>query len=313
MECSARPAVDRCVATRLPPGLFGTAGHFARSRSLEGAAETDLKPRLEPNRSHSKLVSTDVILKRVKQIEPLAIQVFASQLQPLLLNRCAVAGCHGPNPRSSYQLITARWTKTIPQNITLRNLYNSLQFVNFAKPEDSAILTLATSPHGGLKLPLVSLKQEPGQLKTLVNWVRIVTSTNPTSENNAGTERRLQSPIIFKANNFHHLDSDLGERVEIPEDTGLKDVSSISNESMKMPERHEDITVNPFSEPLENIKLSSDFDDLPLLTNKNGLLKVFRPPAVKNNVLTPNFDATFELPSNFIYKNRTPRDKSPLK
>ena len=289
------------------PGIKQTQTRLAIAKS------TPVNPTPAPSHSPSKLISNVAILERVKQMEPLAVQVFTSQIQALLLNKCAVAGCHGPNPRSKYQLITASWTKTIPQNISLRNLYSSVQYVNFPKPENSAILTRATNPHGGLKQALMSVQQEPDQLKTMVNWVRLLTTAKLTDEENVNAERRLQSPIIFKASNFENLGNSQGKRVEIPEDPDAKHVKAGAYKSMKTPEGPEDNTFTRFSQPLGNIKLSSDFDNLPLLTNKNGLLKVFQPPAVKTNDLTPNFDAAFQLPSDFIFKNRTPRDKSQYK
>jgi len=293
-------------AIRMDPRHAGIKQIQAR---LAIARATQVSPTQAPSRSPSTLVSNDAILKRVQQIEPLAVQVFTSQIQHLLLNKCAVAGCHGPNPQSKYQLITARWTKTIPQNISRRNLYNSLQYVNFSKPEDSPFLTRATSPHGGLKLALMSVQHEPAQLKSLVNWVRILTSTNPNREENASPERLLQSAIIFKANNFRNFGSHQVERIDIPEDPDEQGVKPRSNESMKTTEPPEGNTVNPFSEPPEEIKLSSDFDDLPMMTFKGGLLKVFQPPAARTNDLTPNFKATFRYPSDFIFKNWNPSDK----
>ena len=159
----------------------------------------------------------------------------------------------------------------------------------------------------------MSVQQEPAQLKTMVNWVRLLTSARLTLDENAHIERHLQSPIIFKASNFENWDRRQVKRVDIPEDPEAKYVKGGAYESIKTPEGREHNIVAPFIEPLDNIKLSSDFDNLPLLTNKNGLLKVFQPPAVKTNDLTPNFDATFQLPSDFIFKNRTPRDKSQSK
>ena len=111
-----------------------------------------------------------------------------------------------------------------------------------------------------------------------------------------------------KTNDFQHLDSTQVERVNIPEDTDV--IKTRSKESMKTLERPEDDTQTLFSEPPEDIKLSSDFDNLPLLTNKDGLLKVFQPPVGKTNDLTPNIDATFRLPSDFIFKKRTSREIS---
>ena len=183
-------------AIRMDPRQVGIKQIQAR---LAIAKSNPIYPARQPSRSPLNLVSNDEITDRVKQLEPEAIQAFTTQLQPLLVNKCAVAGCHGPNPRSKYQLITSRWTKTTPQNISFRNLYNSLQFINFSQPEESPILTHATSAHGELKTALMSVRHNPDQLARLVNWVRILTLVNRSPERGNDDGPHLQSPVIFKA------------------------------------------------------------------------------------------------------------------
>jgi len=292
-------------AIRMDPRQLGIKQIQAR---LAIAKSNPVYPARQPSRSPSNLVSNEEITNRVKQLEPEVVQTFSKQLQPLLLNKCAVSGCHGPNPRSKYQLITSRWSKTTPQNISFRNLYNSLLFINFSQPEQSPILTHATSAHGELKTALMSVRHNPEQLTRLVNWVRILTSGNRSSEKGNDDGRHLQSPLIFKADSVTRMVSGQFERVPIPSSEFEKGNTDPLNANI-VTKPAGNITMNPFGDSHEHVTLSSDFDNLPLLTHNNGLLKVFQPPVAKTKDLTPNLDATFHFPSDFILKDRISRGK----
>ena len=220
-----------------------------------------------------------------------------------------VAGCHGPNPRSKYQLINSRWTKTTPQNISFRNLYNSLKYVDFANPEKSTILTRASSAYGGLRDALMSVHHEPAHLANFVNWVRILTSGKLRHEEINGEGSHLQSPIIFKSDTLHPMDTGKVERVAIPS-TAVGTGSTKELNASKPLGSDKGPSFALLDETHEDIILSTDFDDLPLRTSSNGLIKVFHPPPVKTRDLSPNLDSTFRLPSDFILKERLTRSKT---
>ncbi len=293
-------------AIRMDPRQMGIKQIQAR---LAIAKSNPVYPTRHSSRLLSKVTPNEVIYERVRQLEPMAIQSFSTQLQPLLLNKCAVAGCHGPNPRSKYQLINSRWTKTTPQNISFRNLYNSLQHVDFVNPEKSTILTKATSAHGGLRDALMSVNHEPAHLAKFVNWVRILTSEKLSHEEINGEGSHLQSPIIFKSDTFQRMDTGKVERVAIPS-TAVGSGSTKELNASKPLGSDKGPSFTLLDETHEDIILSTDFDDLPLRTSSNGLIKVFHPPPVKTRDLSPNLDSTFRLPSDFILKERLTRSKT---
>ena len=58
----------------------------------------------------------------------------------------------------------------------------------------------------------------------------------------------------------------------------------------------------------KDVPLSNDFEDLPLDPLSNRLLKVFSPPTPSRTTLTPDFNARYVLPSDFLknaYRTKT--------
>lgn len=99
---------------------------------------------------------------------------FVSKVQPLLVNRCATAGCHGPGSGNSFELSRAKLGKAPPKIYSERNLAAVLERLDLERPLSSPLLvklrgetkTLAArQSHGGLS-------QE--QQKTLRTWIESI-------------------------------------------------------------------------------------------------------------------------------------------
>lgn len=97
------------------------------------------------------------------------LEQFVSKIQPLLSNHCATAGCHGAGSTSSYSLVRPPQRKTVPRHLTLRNLHNTLERVNFGQPEESAVLRAAREPHGSASGAV--FEAESKQYEELREWV----------------------------------------------------------------------------------------------------------------------------------------------
>lgn len=273
------------------------------------ARETSKRPQIPSVRPQTTVVSNEVISRRIDQLDPSVIRSFVGGVQPLLLNTCAVAGCHGPNARSTYQLIQARWTKTIPRNISYRNLYNTLTHVDFLKPENSPLLTQATSAHGGSKTPKLSIANSQ-RLSILVNWVRVATAVGSADT----LPQPPGKPIIFKADAIQHLREGSFEKVLLPgADTGTKDAGDQPGDQQRDASPSKPLTETTLSERFRSDKIfqpksfSSDWDSLPLQESADSLLKVFSPPPPSRRNLTPGIQAKFPLPSDFLLKPTKPR------
>jgi hypothetical protein len=80
------------------------------------------------------------------------LKVFASEVQPALINRCG--RCHNQASSLPWRMIvpTAGSRPTAPT--TRENLAAALKFVDGNDPQQSKLLIKATSPHGGGDAPL---------------------------------------------------------------------------------------------------------------------------------------------------------------
>jgi|GEM_PF-5366397 len=93
-----------------------------------------------------------------------SLRGYARVVQPLLLNRCAIAGCHGKAPKSKYQML-GRGHSAVAQNLTHRNLGATLRQID-APAKQSLLWVSASQLHGGMTRPL---KQD--EANRLLFWI----------------------------------------------------------------------------------------------------------------------------------------------
>lgn len=252
---------------------------------------------------HRPLASNETIAIRVNALEPSVIQSFVSRIQPLLLNRCAVAGCHGVNSHSEFRLLDSHWTKTTPKTISYRNLYNTTRYLNFANPPESRLLTQATTKHGKSRSAPLSLA-EPAKINSLVNWVRLTTTVKEENHVKPASLQRPTNmgPIIFKKASLGS-DGLQAVRITIPSETnnstGSNDSDPVSSQNLQDTSLGVKILSSDLFQPVE---FSQSFAGLPLHESSNDTLKIFSPKATETNNLTPSIDIAFPLPSDRVLK-----------
>jgi hypothetical protein len=98
--------------------------------------------------SAARPVSTEGLERLVRSLPTSTVETFTATIQPMLLNYCATAGCHGPSSQSSFTLSRAPLEKVAARRLTERNLYNTLQWIDHDNPIDSKLLSAAREPHG---------------------------------------------------------------------------------------------------------------------------------------------------------------------
>ena len=268
---------------------------IARSPQKATAPKTQIQKR--------SLASNETIAIRVNALEPSVIQSFVSRIQPLLLNRCAVAGCHGVNSHSEFRLLDSRWTKTTPKTISYRNLYNTTRYLNFANPPESRLLTQATTKHGKSSSAPLSLA-EPAKINSLVNWVRLTTTVKQENHVKPASLHRPTNPgaIMFKKES---LGSDVLQavRITIPSETnnstGSDDSDPVRSPNLQDTSLGVQILSSDLFRPVE---FSQGFAGLPMHESSNDTLKIFSPEATETNNLTPGIDIEFPLPSDRVLK-----------
>ena len=96
-------------------------------------------------------------------------QDFTRRVQPLLMNKCANAGCHGGGTGSSFQLASAH--RFSSPTIAERNLAAVLGQIDLAQPARSALLNEIEGSHGNSNTPLFRGRLGAQQINVLRNWV----------------------------------------------------------------------------------------------------------------------------------------------
>lgn len=121
-----------------------TARRDALARSKPAA------PAVESPRS-----SADDLDRFVRGMRGELVEQFASQIQPLLLNNCATAGCHAPRSTQGFRLAAGSSSRP-SRRLTLRNLQAVLSQIDRAQPTESPLLKQSLAAHGQLGAPIFS-------------------------------------------------------------------------------------------------------------------------------------------------------------
>lgn len=101
-------------------------------------------------------------------LSPDTAKQYVTRVQPLLLNRCGNAGCHGPSSGQEFQLTHIRGGLN---QQTIANLETVLKFVDLSSPEDSPLLTTPSGTHGKNGKPIFFGSTGEQNLQTLKDWV----------------------------------------------------------------------------------------------------------------------------------------------
>ncbi len=113
--------------------------------------------------------SNDELDRMIRGLPRGAIESFTQSVQPVLMNHCATAGCHGPQSETGLRLFRIPTSKTASRRITQRNLYSALSFVDRENPAASRLLTVPSGPHGTAKIAIFN-EHQAAQYRRLVEW-----------------------------------------------------------------------------------------------------------------------------------------------
>ncbi|MFN0054702.1 MAG: hypothetical protein ACKV0T_21225 [Planctomycetales bacterium] len=101
-------------------------------------------------------------------------QQFTRKIQPILVNNCAAAGCHGANSESDFRLQRVLPGSLTSRVATERNLASVLQQIDPKTPRKSPLLTTPTGNHGRHGKAPFSGPRGADQLADLKAWVQRV-------------------------------------------------------------------------------------------------------------------------------------------
>ena len=153
-----------------------------------GLLERRLQMALEPATATSRSVpvasdqpTTDDLDRMVRGMPPGSVEAFTNSVQPVLLNRCSNANCHGPNSTTDFKLLRTPTGRTTSRRTTQRNLHAALSAIDRLHPDESKLLIVPLKAHGGSKAPIFTSRQA-AQFRPLIEWVFLTANAKPVDK-----------------------------------------------------------------------------------------------------------------------------------
>ncbi len=99
--------------------------------------------------------------------------LFTSRIQPILLNKCGNASCHGTTATNGFRLSNARSGGNGSRQNSERNLAEALRYIDFDDVSQSQLLSLSSGGHGGRGV-IFTGPAASDQFKLLRSWALTV-------------------------------------------------------------------------------------------------------------------------------------------
>lgn len=110
---------------------------------------------------------------------------FTQRIQPLLMNKCGNASCHGtttpPEKPDGFHLLPVRSGANANRRYTERNLAEVMRYVDLQQPSLSPLMTLPQGAHGGTA-GVFSGTNGNAQIKMLRTWIKTVAEEKRAEE-----------------------------------------------------------------------------------------------------------------------------------
>jgi len=166
------------------------------------ALQHRLKMAMEPPPSDVKMKkllspgpSNDELDRMIRGMPRGVVETFTQSVQPMLLNNCATAGCHGPQSETGLRLWHIAAGRPSSRRTTQRNLYSVLQFINRENPSASKLLTAATKPHGTAQHAIFS-EHQAVQYQRMLDWASLV--VRPEAAEQPESVARRSAPEVVE-------------------------------------------------------------------------------------------------------------------
>ena len=105
----------------------------------------------------------------VRGMPPKTVEIFAQSIQPMLVNNCSAAACHGQSVSNGFRLLRVPSDSPPSRLLTQRNLHAALEWLDRDTPEASPLLAYATRAHGAARVPVFTDRQVI-QFRQLRDW-----------------------------------------------------------------------------------------------------------------------------------------------
>ncbi|MEZ6135038.1 MAG: hypothetical protein R3C53_09035 [Pirellulaceae bacterium] len=138
--------------------------------------------------SASGTLSADTLQMNVVQ-HPQIVQQFSSRVQPILINRCSQAACHGSQGSNALRLVAPFGRSS--NELSSQNLASVLEQISPTSDQLSPLLAYATTAHGLQRKPGIEVT-ESTLITELRNWIGFVQNPVVTAEANSATQVQTQ-------------------------------------------------------------------------------------------------------------------------
>ncbi len=160
------------AAAELADAMRASPGH-PMIPILRRRLEMAMQPKDETDRPEPEVgtgPSRDELDALMRRLPTGTVEAFAADVQPLLMNNCTTAGCHGPDSNHELRLLRVPRHRAGGRRLTQQNLFAVLKWVDRKTPEESKLLRVPIEPHGGMDRPIFT-QRELEQVRQLANWV----------------------------------------------------------------------------------------------------------------------------------------------
>ena len=142
-------------------------------------------------------------------------QDFTRHVQPILMNKCANAGCHGVRSISSFQLTPSHRGTSV--SLAERNLASVMKQIDLTRPSTSPLLTTLEGNHADSATPVFRGRSGAVQMKTLRDWVGAVSNDSAPELNEEVRERQEQIQLASMSKTLEpESDSETDESMMAP-------------------------------------------------------------------------------------------------
>jgi hypothetical protein len=180
------------IRSSSPQPILSDGNSSDRSAGSELASQTSGALPLSVQRPEKDSVN----FGEIEQLPPKlfaiqSVQYYTTHVQPMLVNRCATAGCHGSRPISPPQL--EGWRYGVSASITNRNLRALAAYLD-GEVRENRLFKMAITPHGGS--PALTSSHDSPLQKRLAEWIDMVSNPNDmvSNPNDAGQTADFNRP-----------------------------------------------------------------------------------------------------------------------
>lgn len=166
---------------------------------------------------------------------------FVRRIQPLLVNHCALAGCHGPQEDRDFKLQRVSLGGYSHRHLVERNLASVLKFIDCENPRLSPLLVRPRGNHGRRGQTIFIGQHGADQYREIKDWVLTVAANSEETQTLAAKKRgntRGTSPVVPVAH-AAPADNDRPSSRSGPADSPPSEKSAVAEKSTASPREQE--------------------------------------------------------------------------